>query len=649
MSRGDDYELVLLQQLAERFPTVEAAMAELARLSAVCTLPKGTVHVISDIHGEDKKLRHIINNASGTLRPTIEKLFARRLSDDELQEFLTLTFYPAEVTETLKRTLTNRNDIQQYVSRMLQLQLELARELSTSYSLKRQIGVFPQAHRELLVEMMQEPTTGRSDDFFNAIVAELASRDAALDLVHVVGRLVRNLAIYELIINGDCWDRGPRGDRVIDYLSQQPKVRIVWGNHDVTWLGAALGNEALICLCLRVSLRYRRLSQIDEGYGIPLTPLDNLVRSVYDGDPAVHFLPKPEGMRPKWLIARMQKAVAIMQFKLEGQMIERHPEWELDDRRLMHRIDRENGTITLDGDVYQLRDKRLPTIDPNHPYQLSPDEQICLDRLKNSFQCSAPLQRQMRYLVSHGSMYLRRDDHLIFHGCVATDDAGDFLPLEIDGQEVAGQAMFDAIERVVLRALSHRREDDLDFLWYLWNGPRSPLFGKDRIKTFERDFIDDKATHHEEKNPYFKLIHEPWFCEKVLRDFGVDPERGLIVNGHVPVKIEAGEDPMKRSGKAITIDGAFSEAYGDRGYTLVLEPDKTVLAMHHHFDSVESAIAEGVDIVPQVQPIQQFDKPRRMGDTERGAELRNEMRMLERLIEGYRNNSIRPPTDGRSW
>ena len=392
MPRGHDYELALLQTLAARYPTVDAAMAELARLSAVCTLPKGTVHVISDIHGEDKKLRHIINNASGTLRPTIEKLFGDRLSAKDLQDFLTLTFYPAEVTETLQRTMTDRAEVRRYVSRTLHLQLELARTLATGYSLKRAMHVFPEAYRELLMEMMQEPTTGRHADFFDAIVNELAARDQALQLVHVVGRLVRNLAIYELIINGDCWDRGPRGDRVMDYLSQQPKVRFVWGNHDVTWLGAALGNDALICLCLRVSLRYRRLAQLDEGYSIPLTPLDHLVRTAYDGDPAEHFLPKPEGMRPKWLVGRMQKAAAIMQFKLEGQMIERHPEWELDDRRLMHRIDKANGTITLDGRTYSLRDKSLPTLDPNDPYKLSDDEQHCMDRLRNSFARSEHLQ-----------------------------------------------------------------------------------------------------------------------------------------------------------------------------------------------------------------------------------------------------------------
>ncbi len=645
---GHDYELALLQFLSEKFPSVESAMAELARLSAVCTLPKGTVHVISDVHGEDKKLRHVINNASGTLRPIVENLFADRLDKKEFQEFLTLVFYPAEVTDMLQRSMTDRSEISAYVVKTLRLQLELARTLASGYSLKRAAGVFPEAYRELLMEMMQEPTTGRSPDFLDAIVRELALRDNALQLVHVVGRLVRNLAIYELIINGDCWDRGPRGDKVLDYLSQQPNVRFVWGNHDVTWLGAALGNEALICLCLRVSLRYRRLSQIDDGYSIPLTPLDQLVREIYNEDPAEHFYPKSDGMRPNWLVARMQKAIAIMQFKLEGQMIERHPEWHLDDRRLMHRIDKEAGTITLDGTTYELRDKLFPTLDPDDPYTLSAEEQACMRRIRNSFISSEHLQRHMMFLVEQGSMVLVRDNHLIFHGCTPVDDNGEFLPMTIDGKEVVGREMFHRIERVVLRALHEGRQEDTDFLWYLWNGPRSPLFGKDRIKTFERDFLHDTATHHEQKNPYFKLIHDVSFCEKVLAAFNVDPDKGLIVNGHVPVKIEKGESPLKDSGKAITIDGAFSEAYGDHGYTLVLEPSKTILAEHHHFDSIEAAIRDGVDIVPQVTPIAEFDPPHRMCDTERGREIRNEIKMLERLIEAYRDNEIRPPLNSRA-
>jgi len=637
-------DLTLLRALSKQFQSIAAAESEIARLSAVLTLPKGTVHIISDIHGEDQKLRHVINNASGTLRPVIERLFKDRMSPADFQSFLTLIFYPAEVTQKLERTMTDPAELRPFALRTLRAQFELVRVLASRYSLKRAMEVFPSEHRELLAEMLHSPTTERGPEFLAAIVDQLLIRGRVMHLIHITGRLVRNLAIYELIIGGDCWDRGPRGDRVVDYLRQQPNVSFIWGNHDAAWIGAGLGHEALICTVIRVSLRYRRLAQIDEGYSTPLTPLEHLARSVYGDDPAKFFMPKSEGMRPMELVARMQKAIAVIQFKLEGQMIARNPHWDMEHRRLLHTIDHTKGTIQVDGVTYALRDKLLPTIDPANPYELSAEEAKCLNRLRIAFSNSQKLQEHVRYIVAHGSMYLRRDEHLIFHGCVPSDEFGGFLPMEVDGRPEAGRSLFDAIEKVVLRAVENPQPPDLDFLWYLWSGPRSPLFGKDRIATFERDFIADKTPHHETKDPYFALIHEVQFCEKVLKEFDVDPERGLIVNGHVPVKIEKGESPLKRSGKAITIDGAFSEAYGDHGYTLVLEADKTVLALHHHFESVEAAVKDGVDIVPSTQVVRSWKQPRRMSDTERGKQLRCEIEMLERLVTAYRSNQIRQKT-----
>jgi fructose-1,6-bisphosphatase-3 len=639
------YELSLLRALARQFPTVDAAMAEIARISAVLTLPKGYIHVISDVHGEDKKLRHVINNASGTLRPLIETLFASRMDAKEFQEFLTLSFYPAEVIERMEQQPLPADQLRAYALRTLRNQLELVRVLSARYSLKRSVTVFPEQYKQLLVELLHVPPAARGPEFLEATVEKLQERGRVLHLIHLVGRLIRNLAIRELIIGGDCWDRGPRGDKVVDYLRQQPYVSFIWGNHDMSWLGASLGNEALICTVLRISLRYRRIGQLDEGYSIPLTPLEHLARTVYSDDPAKDFMPKSGGMRPMELVARMQKAIAIIQFKVEGQLLERNPHWELDHRRLLHRIDFKAGTITIDGETYPLRDTHLPTVDPADPYKLTDDERICLDRLRNSFLSSQKLHEHMRYLVGHGSMYLIRDEHLIFHGCVPCDAKGNFLPLTIDGQAVAGRAMFDAIERVVHRALKEGAPADVDFLWYLWSGPRSPLFGKDRIATLERDFITDPKPHHETKDPYFSLIHEKDFCEKVLAEFGVTSPQALIVNGHVPVKIEKGESPMKRSGKAITIDGAFSEAYGDHGFTLVLEADRTLLVKHHHFESVEAAVRDGVDIIPSVSVIRTWPTPRRIGDTERGTELRCQIDMLQRLIDAFHENRLREADD----
>ncbi|WP_435015631.1 fructose-bisphosphatase class III [Tundrisphaera sp. TA3] len=643
-----DYELITLRALSGRFPDIDSATAEIARLAAVLTLPKGTIHVISDVHGEDKKLRHVINNASGTLRPLVQGLFAATMSPEEFQEFLTLIFYPAEMVERLEQTMTDPEELRSFCTRTLRHEFELVRVLAARYSLKRAMEVFPPEYRELMAEMLHQPTTERDRSFVEAIVGELLTRGRALHLIHLTARLVRNLAIYELIIGGDCWDRGPRGDRVLDYLRQQPNVSFIWGNHDIAWLGASLGHEALICHVLRVSLRYRRLGQLDEGYSIPLTPLEHLARVCYGDDPAAGFMPKASGMRDASLVARMQKAAAVMQFKLEGRVIARNPQWEMEHRRLLHRIDLEARTIEVDGIGYPLADPHLPTVDPADPYALNDEEQKCIDRLRRSFLSSQKLGEHMRYLVGRCSMSLVRDGCLIFHGCVPVDREGRFLAMSIDGESVGGKRLFDAIDRAIRRAAERRDRKDLDLLWYLWGGDRSPLFGKDRITTLERDFIADKATHRETKNPYFELIHEPWFCDRILAEFGVDPGAGLIVNGHVPVKIEAGEDPVKRSGKAITIDGAFSEAYGDHGYTLVLEADRTILAEHSHFESVEAAIRDGVDIIPKVSVVREWAHPHRMADTERGDQIRCEMRMLGRLIEAYRENAVRQGEPG-AW
>jgi len=635
-----DSELATLEPLANEIPNIDSATSEIARLSAELTLPKGTIHVISDIHGEYKKLRHVINNASGTLRPLVEKLFKDRMPFDQFQEFLTLIFYPAEVVERLEQKIREPKDQKAYAMRTLHDLFEIVRVLAGRRSLNAATRLLPAEYRDLLAEILHSPSTERDLTYIEAIVDELTRRGRVLHLIHLIGRVIRNLAIDELIIAGDCWDRGSRGDKVVDYLMEQPNVSFVWGNHDVAWLGACLGHEALICHVLRISLRYRRLTQLEEGYGIPVAPLDQLVRTVYADDPASSFEVKGTGIREKVMIARMQKAVAIMQFKLEGQMIARHPEWRMEHRRLLHRINRENGTVEVDGVAYAINDTHFPTIDPANPYDLTAEERLCVRRIRSSFLASQKLWDQMRWMVSHGKLYLRREEHLIFHGCMPVDAQGDFLPMIIDGSPYTGIKLFKEIEKVVYRAIDGRKREDLDLLWYLWSGPESPLFGKDRITTFERDFIVDKTPHHETKNPYFRLIHEAWFCDKILEEFGVDPADGLIVNGHVPVAVEKGESPIKRSGKAITIDGAFSESYGDYGFTLVLEPHRTILAMHYHFESVEAAVLHGADIIPSITVVREWKQPKRVADSWRGRRIKSTIQELERLIDAYRDNDL---------
>jgi fructose-1,6-bisphosphatase-3 len=635
-------EVVDLQPLSREVPNIDAAVAEIARYSAELTLPQGTIHVLSDVHGEDQKLRHVINNASGTLRPLVERLFQEHMTPERFREFLTLIFYPAEVVGRLERTLQSVEEHKAYAQRTLHELFAVVRVLAGRRSLRHATRVFPSEYRELFAEILHAPSTDRHRDYVEAIVDALAHRGRLLHLIHLTGRIIRNLAIDELVIAGDCWDRGPRGDRVVDYLMQQPKVALTWGNHDAAWLGAALGQEALICQVLRISLRYRRLLQLEEGYGIPMAPLDLLARTVYADDPAASFAVKGAGMREALTMARMQKAAAVMQLKLEGQLIARHPEWQMEHRRLLHQIDRAARTVELDGVIYPLKDAHLPTMDPADPYALSHEEAACLERLRASFLASQKLWNQIRWMAACGRMHLVREGHLIFHGCVPVDEQGEYWPMTVAGRSYQGRALFEAIEREVYRLVEGppAAPKDLDLFWYLWSGPRSPLFGKDRITTFERDFIADPRTHHETKNPYFLLIHEAWFCDKVLSEFGVDPAEGMIVNGHVPVKVERGESPLKKSGKAVTIDGAFSQAYGDHGFTLVLEPLRTFIATHYHFESVQAAIEEGADIVPSRTVVREWDQPRRVADSQRGRLLHFAIERLEELIEAYRNHDV---------
>jgi fructose-1,6-bisphosphatase-3 len=405
--RRHDSEILGLRALSQEFPNIDCAVAEIARLSAELTLPMGSIHIISDIHGEHRKLRHVINNASGTLRPLVERLLKARLSETEFEELLTLIFYPAEVVERLQKTLPTTEAQTAYASRTLGPLFEVVRELVSHRSLQDAVQVFPAQFRELFTEILHAPSAERERQYIDAIVKALAQHHRVLHLIHLTGRLIRNLAIHELVIAGDCWDRGPRGDKVVDYLMQQPNVAFVWGNHDMAWLGACLGHEVLICHVLRISLRYRRLSQLEEGYGIPVQPLEVLVRKIYHDDPATCFLSNATGMRESIMIARMQKAAAIMQFKLEGQLLERHPNWNMESRRLLHRLDGP-GHIVLDGVRYPLKDHFFPTIDPADPYRLSLEETQCLERIRGSFVASKNLWKQMRWMVSHGAMYLRK-------------------------------------------------------------------------------------------------------------------------------------------------------------------------------------------------------------------------------------------------
>ncbi len=639
-SRFSLQEILALKALAQRFLNIDAAIAEIVHLEAVLNLPKGTVHVVSDVHGEYKKLQHILNNASGSLRPLVDKVFGQRLTGEDKQRLLNTIYYPAQMVQFLGLEEADPEVRTNFVRQTLRCQCEILAALTWRYSLKHIERAIPLEYRTLFRELMWEAREGRPQNYMDTMLRTLHQQRKDLYTVKVFSRVIRNLSVFEVIVAGDLGDRGPRVDKVIDILTHQPTLAITWGNHDMSFMGAGLGHEALIATVLRISLRYRRLSQIEEGYGITVQPLEKLAREIYRDDPALRFESRGEGLREAVQMARMQKAIAIIQLKLEAQVINRHPEYEMQHRALINQLNLQRGTVTLDGKEYSLTDTNLPTVDPHNPSALSPEETACMDRIRRSFLASQALWEQMSFVARRGTTYLIRDGHLIFHGCVPVNDQGKFLPFIVDGELRQGRSLFETLDSVAHRAFRERRLDDLDMLWYLWTGPLSPMFGKDKMATFESYFIDDKSTHKETKNPYFRLIHKAEFCRRVLAEFDVDPASGLIVNGHVPVKVEQGERPVKDSGLAITIDGAFSEAYGDRGYTLILDQDGTRLAEHHHFESVRDALMQGADIIPKVVEVRRHEQPRRVADTERGAAIRGEIDMLKRLVVAYEASVI---------
>lgn len=639
--------LALLKLLTDSVPTARAALAEAAVLRAKCTLPKGVVHVISDVHGEDGKLRHVINNASGSLRPMVQEIFAERLTLTAQRQLLALIYYPREAMRT-RPELADPAVRGPWVRTTLRQLFEIVRRLAGGYPREEIRSRIPEEYRHLYRELLVEPFSGRPQRYVDEMLALLTAHEADLDAVHNACRLVRNLAVSEIIVAGDLGDRGPRMDRVIEFLKQQPKIALVWGNHDVTWLGACLGHEALIATVLRMSLRYQRLWQLEEGYGIILSPLEKLARDVYGNDPAERFLPQGEGgLRSSVQVARMHKAAAILEFKLTEQMIRRHPEWSMDDRMVLNAIDLRSGTVVLSGTTHRLLDAHLPTLDPHNVTELSTEEKRCIDRLRESFVSSARLWEHMSWLVRHGSMSTIRDHVSIFHACVPVDAAGEPLSVEIEGRACAGRALFEALDGLIRRAYrktASHVDTDADWFWWMWAGPRSPLFGKDRMTTFERYFVEDPATHKETKNPYFHMINDAGFTRRIAAEMGVTAPDALVVNGHVPVQPEKGELPVKKGGNAVTIDGAFSEVYGDRGYTLVLSPERVALAEHHHFESVEEVIQNDADIVPTIITVCEYPRPRLVADTEEGIDLVERALVLEELATAYRLGVLREKT-----
>lgn len=633
-----------LSLLSRQFPTASTVMSEISLLQAKLTLPKGRIHVISDVHGDDRKLRHVVNNASGGLSNLVNEVFGDELNEEEKGTLLAFLYYPVEKMRTYQDRISNREWRLGKTKRLLRLQFRLVRNLAKTVTKEELLGLMKEEFKVLYIALLDEISFERDLGYVDSMIDALADYDQDIKALHEASRLVRNLVVSEVVVAGDLFDRGERGDRVIHYLRNQPKVSFTWGNHDVTWMGATLGSEVLIATVLRISLRYLRLWQLEEGYGILLSPLANLAKTVYGDDPAEVFFPKRSSdFMDEELVAKMHKAIAILELKLSSPVIERHPEWKMEDRRQLHLIDYEKGTITLDGKSHALRDANFPTIDAADPYALSAEERICMDRLRESFVSSQRLWEHMLFLVRQGSLSLKRDEALIFHACVPTNEDGSFREVDLGGKTLSGAELFYELEQVVRRTYregGHTVSEDLDYYYWLWIHGDSPLFGKTRMTTFERYFIADPETHKEVKDPYFQMIHDAEFCKRVGRAFGVEGDV-LIVNGHVPVKVEDGEDPVKRGGNAVTIDGAFSESYGDHGYTLVMGPNGIRLAEHSHFESVEDFLECDNDMIPKLRDLRKNVPPRTIAETHESEDIQAQLCSLNNLLQAYRSGEVR--------
>ncbi|HYF65131.1 MAG TPA: fructose-1,6-bisphosphatase [Herpetosiphonaceae bacterium] len=641
----------LLRLLSRSYPTITAAHIEMINLNAILALPKGTDHYISDIHGAYDQFDHILRHASGAIRRIIGQTFGDELPAQAQIDLALLVYYPAE---RLQQALAAApGDPAAWLEEAIVLLVRVARTAARKYTRSKVRRRLDPRRAYILEELLTESGTevAQKVSYYQSIVRSIVALDEGPAFVVTLAELIQNLVVDRLHIIGDIYDRGPAAERVMARLMAHHSVSIQWGNHDVSWMGAASGCPALVANVVRIALRYGSLETLLDGYGIDLRPLARLADAVYADDPCAVFQPKSdlaiEGYSPGRM-ARMHKAIAIMQLKLEAQIIRRHPEYAMDDRLLLDGIDLAAGTAAVDGVSYPLLDTRWPTLDPADTARLSAEEAAALAELREQFRSSARLQEHMRFLYAYGGMFQVHDGNLKFHGCLPVDERGGFIAVPLGGKTLAGPALLARCERMAREAFFSRdpaaAEAGQDVLWYLWCGQNSPLYGRQRMTTFERYFIADPATHAEPKGAYYALRHDEAFCRAVLRAFGGDPERGYIINGHTPVRLSKGERPLLANGRMVVIDGGLSEAYqpvtGIAGYTLIGSSNDVILAAHEPFSSVAEMLATGADPTPQTERIARFPERMLIAATDTGAALRGQLEDLAKLIQAYRQGLL---------
>ena len=639
-------ELKYLELLSKNFRNIAETSTEIINLEAILNLPKGTEHFLSDVHGEYEAFTHVLRNGSGSIRQKIEDIFGETLGEAEKKELATLIYYPEAKYDLEEKK--NKN-IEEWSRKNIYRLVKVCKHASTKYTRSKVRKAMPKDFEYIIQELLYERNEEENKrDYVDAIIDTIISIKYTKAFMKAMGELIRRLAIDRLHVVGDIYDRGPSPHLIMDCLQEYHNVDIQWGNHDLLWIGAGIGNKACIANVIRICSRYNNHDILEEAYGINLLPLATFAMKHYGKDPCKSFRPK-EGLDND-LIAQMHKAISIIQFKVEGIFSERNPQFEMEDKELLKNINYHKGTVTIGGKEYQLNDTHFPTVNPNNPLELTKEEVVLLNKLKHSFMNSEKLQRHLKFLLNKGSMYLKCNSNLLYHGCIPLDSEGELVEVNIDGINYKGKSYFDKIEAIIRESFFNRENNEKDkrnrdFVWYLWCGKNSPLFGKDVMRTFERYFIDDKKIHKENKNPYYMFINKKEKCEMILREFGLNPENSHIINGHVPVKVKEGESPVKADGKLFMIDGGFSKAYrkttGIAGYTLVYNSYGIKIISLAPFESQEKAIKEGADILSSTVVFDEIREITKVKDTDIGKELQKQIDDLKKLLISYKTGLIK--------
>ncbi len=646
----DNLELKYLRSLAHQYPTIASASTEIINLQAILCLPKGTEHFLTDIHGEYEQFNHVLKNGSGSVKRKIDEEFGNTLSNKDKKSLATLIYYPKEKLEII---LQEEDNIEDWYKITLHRLVQITKRVASKYTRSKVRKALPQDFAYIIEELITEKAEIQDKEaYYNEIIHTIIRIDRAQEFIIALSQLIQRMVIDHLHIVGDIFDRGPGPHIIMDTLSCYHSVDIQWGNHDIVWMGAASGHLACIANVIRLSARYGNLDTLEEGYGINLIPLATFAMETYGDVDCETFSIKYNtdyNTKDLSLDMKMHKAIAIIQFKLEGSLIMRRPEFQMEDRLLLDKVNYEDGTITIGGKSYKMRDVEFPTVDPKNPYALSPEEEQVMERLRHAFLKCEKLQKHVRFLLSRGGLYKVYNSNLLYHGCMPMDEDGNFKALTIDGEEYKGKALYDILDQYARKGFYSKHnpaemQKGQDMIWYIWEGPKSPVFGKDKMATFERYFVEDKETHTETKNSYYRLLDNEEIITKILMEFGLDSKNSHIVNGHVPVELKKGESPIKCGGKLLIIDGGFSKAYqgktGIAGYTLVANSHGMRLVAHEPFESVESAILHESDIFSDSVILETSNSRINVADTDGGMEIKETIHQLEVLLQAYRDGTI---------